>query len=203
MSLQQIRMAHTDNWYEVLANMRATVANDQRRPKFLGAARPPSPRSVSVGKPTKPKKQLSPEQAFLGKVRRIAARYPNLTTGGFVELEPTPHKVSDLGVERLPVGDSITEPETLRQIKACCEFLTKFGLTDEVDRSPPFNSYHIKHEVEDWLRIEGRSAYISQGALIVAALVVGARWARAGKNKHVFIGVSRQARKHFFDAAKR
>jgi hypothetical protein len=61
-------------------------------------------------------------------------------------------------------------------------------------KTPTAFSYGLKHRVEGWGRRRGYAPYVSNGALIAAALYLGVKVKPLGEgNPNAFIGVSRRS----------
>jgi hypothetical protein len=111
---------------------------------------------------------------------KLIEELPDLTAHGY-------------GVQRDPYLGS-TYKETFKNMReelrdsydafnACCDWI-------DANRTfePGWSSYTLKHEVENWLRREGKYRYIPQGAFILAALHKGIRMRPIPNDLGVFVG---------------
>jgi hypothetical protein len=108
--------------------------------------------------------KLSEAQDFL---RRALAQEPTLTASGICP-----------GV--------VEDKPALREVAICIAWLRKVPITRRL--CPFANSYRLKHEVEAWA-----GTYVSNGALIAAALGLGLQYRRVGPNALLPLGRGRPA----------
>jgi hypothetical protein len=77
-------------------------------------------------------------------------------------------QLCEYGLRRPPKG-GLVSPVRADEIETAIAFLRRFKPT----KRGTYNSYFLKHEAERWGRRNGMSAYVSNGALIAAALSLG------------------------------
>jgi hypothetical protein len=87
------------------------------------------------------------------------------------------------GTRRTPVSD--------KQVAVCVEFFRQCRPTKTFSRRSPV-SYALKHVVENWARRNKCGGYVSNGALIIAALAVGLRIRPHRYGPNATIGLRRE-----------
>ncbi|WP_182375311.1 hypothetical protein [Pseudomonas putida] len=115
-----------------------------------------------------------PTQYGVKELRRVLKKNPDLSSNGFIT-----HRTRDC-FERMRV-DTFKSPRFALEFDDCCRVLA----TAKRVKTPTVGSYGLKHTVE---RLVGN--YISNGALICAAIALGFTTKHSGPN--VLVGVSMQ-----------
>jgi hypothetical protein len=111
--------------------------------------------------------------------RMVRAQHPELTSYGFGT--PSPYENQWRG--RLSM-------QQLEMVVACRRWLEAVGWRSTADASCP-GSYQLKHWVEKWPEHPGRSRYVQEGALLLAALGLGVPLQRYVCGWGACVGVSR------------
>lgn len=95
------------------------------------------------------------------------------------------------------IGDP--EPPEAAQVATAVAFLRLLTPTHAATWQSP-GSYGLKHDAEQWGRVNGLEPYVSNGALIAAAVELGYPiWYRRGSN--AAIGVSKRDLRHIRETA--
>ena len=111
---------------------------------------------------------MNPEHAEPAAAIKVArAAYPNLTPSGFATTDKT------LADDQFSHEEIATALAFLKQCKPI--------------KHPSRGSYGLKHMAEDWGEAHGLAGYVSNGALIVAAVALGFPIRRVGLNAGIAI----------------
>lgn len=104
-------------------------------------------------------------------IERAIEREPRLTYFGIGVYAENRKRAADVDREFNLLRTQLLSPEGLAEVDLCERWLSE---GQDLDKR---NSYGLKHEVENWA-----DAYISNGALIAAALGLGYEYAVSGPN---------------------
>ena len=103
-------------------------------------------------------------------IEDVMAEYPTVSGTGFGISNFNRHSTRNECLKLLAVErDYLLTEEAECQVATATAFLQQCVLTV----TPRENSYHLKHVAEGWGRRHGYMPYVSNGALIVAALAGG------------------------------
>ena len=118
-------------------------------------------------------------------LKQVQEQYPHLSKTGFEDWHPM--KPAGVWIKRYAMRDSLTSDDGEEQFAAAVRWLQARRPRKTVN--PKASSYGIKHIAEN---SEGR--YISNGALIAAALAIGLTVAQIFGTPNARIGVSLEDR---------
>lgn len=104
-------------------------------------------------------------------VRRAIQREPRLTYFGLGVFDEKNKRPTEIKREFGHWRAHLLSPLGLAEVALCAQWLRTEGAVDAR------NSYGLKHDVENWADV-----YVSNGALIAAALGLGFEYERAGPN---------------------
>jgi hypothetical protein len=118
-------------------------------------------------------------ETLVAEIRDVLGAHPELTSFGF--RSPSNHGSGYVSEARTPAAFQAERAELLsagglEEVRACLAYLKLVRATGSArprkDRRS-FGSYGMKHEVERWLRSNGKEKHIANGAFIAAAVLAG------------------------------
>ena len=99
---------------------------------------------------------------------QVLANHPDLSSNGF-SFNDHGKPVPATDIEFLVMRIELPSAHRIQEIQTAYDYIRHFPLDDQ----KPVDNYALKHRIEWWGRAVGKSESISNGAVIVAAILCG------------------------------